>query len=75
MWKWKIIDKLSEILLNMTHNYSRQSSVKEGLISLGTGIIFGATSALAGHPFDTIKTKMQVSKELLNEHSGYIKTV
>ncbi|CAK8985624.1 unnamed protein product [Durusdinium trenchii] len=32
---------------------------KEGAIALGTGILYGATNALVGHPMDTIKAKMQ----------------
>ena len=35
---------------------------KEGLIGLGAGAFFGATSVAIGQPFDTIKTKMQVQK-------------
>ena len=29
------------------------------MIGLGTGVLYGTTSVLVGHPFDTIKTKMQ----------------
>ena len=35
------------------------SSLEEGLISLTCGILYGATSVIVGHPFDTVKTKMQ----------------
>ena len=31
---------------------------KEGLIAAVTGILFGASNTIIGHPFDTIKTKM-----------------
>eukprot|EP00794_Sanderia_malayensis_P016179 gene16179-17805_t len=43
----------------MTHNEQRQSPVREGLIGLGVGVLYGVTNVCAGHPFDTIKTKMQ----------------
>jgi solute carrier family 25 carnitine/acylcarnitine transporter 20/29 len=43
----------------MTHNEKRSHWVKEGAIGLGTGILFGLTNVVVGHPFDTIKTKMQ----------------
>jgi solute carrier family 25 carnitine/acylcarnitine transporter 20/29 len=43
----------------MTHNHKRAEWHKEGLYSLLCGILFGATNTIVGHPFDTIKTKMQ----------------
>lgn len=43
----------------MTHNERRTSWWKEGLIAHGSGVFFGATSVAVGHPFDTVKTKMQ----------------
>jgi solute carrier family 25 carnitine/acylcarnitine transporter 20/29 len=42
----------------MTHNEKRSNWLREGLITTVTGIIFGATNTLTGHPFDTVKTKM-----------------
>ncbi len=44
----------------MTHNFERTSWYKEGALSLFTGVLYGSTSIIVGHPFDTIKTKMQV---------------
>lgn len=44
----------------MTHSHKRAEWHKEGLYSLITGFLFGATNTIVGHPFDTIKTKMQV---------------
>ncbi|XP_064627000.1 uncharacterized protein LOC135487308 [Lineus longissimus] len=43
----------------MTHNEERSHWVKEGTIGLGVGILYGVTNVCVGHPFDTIKTKMQ----------------
>ena len=40
-----------------------------------TGILYGATNTIVGHPFDTIKTKMQAQAEHLNSHAGYVKTI
>ena len=59
----------------MTHDYKRTSWYKEGAISLFTGFLFGAANTLVGHPFDTIKTKMQAQTEHLASNSGYIDTV
>ncbi|KAI8618071.1 mitochondrial carrier domain-containing protein [Chytriomyces sp. MP71] len=43
----------------MAHSEKRAHWLKEGAIGLGTGILYGVTSVTVGHPFDTIKTKMQ----------------
>ncbi|XP_078657745.1 uncharacterized protein LOC144903474 [Branchiostoma floridae x Branchiostoma belcheri] len=43
----------------MTHNEDRTHWLKEGLIGLGVGVLYGTTSVTVGHPLDTIKTKMQ----------------
>jgi len=50
----------------MTHNEKRSHWVKEGGIGLATGILFGLTNVVVGHPFDTIKTKMQAQKGFEN---------
>jgi hypothetical protein len=42
----------------MSHSHKRTHAHKEGLYSLITGFLYGATNTLVGHPFDTIKTKM-----------------
>lgn len=47
----------------MTHNEKRTTWWKEGLAALFSGGVYGITNALAGHPLDTVKTKMQVIKE------------
>jgi solute carrier family 25 carnitine/acylcarnitine transporter 20/29 len=41
------------------HDEKRVEWYREGLYSLITGFLFGATNSFVGHPFDTIKTKMQ----------------
>ncbi|XP_064477054.1 mitochondrial substrate carrier family protein L-like isoform X1 [Ornithodoros turicata] len=43
----------------MTHNEERSHWFKEGAIGLGVGVLYGLTNTCVGHPFDTIKTKMQ----------------
>lgn len=43
----------------MTHAEKRTDWLKEGGISLGTGILYGGTNAIVGHPMDTVKAKMQ----------------
>lgn len=43
----------------MTHNELRTHWFKEGVIALGAGVLYGLTNVAVGHPFDTIKTKMQ----------------
>ena len=43
----------------MTHNEKRSNWIREGIIMTINGIIFGGTNTLTGHPFDTVKTKMQ----------------
>ena len=51
---------------------------KEGGLTLLTGTLFGATSVLVGHPFDTIKTKMQAqASHMVSEQSKpkYLETV
>lgn len=43
----------------MTHTEKRSSWYREGAIAFGTGILYGATNAVVGHPMDTVKAKMQ----------------
>ena len=48
----------------MTHNEKRSNSwVKEGMAALISGVVYGISNVLTGHPLDTVKTKMQVVKE------------
>jgi solute carrier family 25 carnitine/acylcarnitine transporter 20/29 len=47
----------------MTHNEKRTVWWKEGLAALISGVCYGISNVLVGHPLDTIKTKMQVLHE------------
>jgi len=60
----------------MTHNEKRAHWLKEGGIGLGVGILYGVTNVAAGHPFDTIKTKMQAQPgfERLGMTKAFVKT-
>lgn len=53
----------------MTHNEARLVWYKEGLYSLISGAIFGASSIVIGHPLDTVKTKMQAQVEYMDNRS------
>ncbi len=43
----------------MTHSENRGSWQKEAVLGLFAGIFYGFTNVIVGHPFDTVKTKMQ----------------
>ena len=51
----------------MSHNHDRDEWHREFLFSLFSGMLYGATSVVVGHPFDTIKTKMQAQSEYLTK--------
>ena len=55
----------------MTHNEKRDSVWKEFLATTISGIVYGTTNTLVGHPLDTIKTKMQAQ----SGHMGNISLV
>ena len=60
----------------MSHGEKRTIWWKEGLLSALTGILFGATNTLVGHPFDTIKTKMQAQRQYMGvDKITYIETI
>lgn len=42
---------------NGRHYHACEGSVV--LLGLGVGVLYGTTSVAVGHPFDTVKTKMQ----------------
>ena len=42
------------------------NAIEEGLWSLACGVLFGATTVIVGHPFDTIKTRMQADSVYRN---------
>lgn len=50
----------------MSHNEKRTNWAKEGVLGFATGVLFGVTSVCVGHPFDTIKTKMQAQQGFEN---------
>ncbi|XP_023218089.1 mitochondrial ornithine transporter 1-like isoform X2 [Centruroides sculpturatus] len=56
----------------MTHNELRTHWFKEGVIALGAGVLYGLTNVAVGHPFDTIKTKMQAQSGF--EKTGMVQT-
>jgi solute carrier family 25 (mitochondrial carnitine/acylcarnitine transporter), member 20/29 len=56
------------------HDEKRVEWYKEGLYSLITGFLFGATNSFVGHPFDTIKTKMQAQRDFIGK-MGYIDSI
>ena len=59
----------------MTHTHKRTDWKREGLYSLITGFLFGGTNTLVGHPFDTIKTKMQAQTEFLSNKQGMVSII
>eukprot|EP00930_Biecheleria_cincta_P034282 TRINITY_DN23708_c0_g1_i1.p1 TRINITY_DN23708_c0_g1~~TRINITY_DN23708_c0_g1_i1.p1 ORF type:complete len:301 (-),score=37.36 TRINITY_DN23708_c0_g1_i1:454-1311(-) len=63
----------------MTHNFERKAWYQEGAVALGTGILYGATNAVVGHPMDTVKSKMQAQSGFIHGQSssmlGVIKRV
>jgi len=52
----------------MTHTEKRATWYKEGALALGTGVLYGATNALVGHPMDTVKAKMQAQSGFMKGH-------
>ncbi len=60
----------------MTHNHKRTNWYKEGLYTMVCGFLYGSTNAIVGHPFDTIKTKMQAQTDFINTGGhGYRKSI
>lgn len=53
----------------MTHNEKRSNPFKEAQLALFTGGLFGAAHTVSGHPLDTIKSRMQLSKDYLKLNS------
>ena len=52
------------------HNEKRTDWKKEAGIQCFVGGIYGGTNTLVGHPFDTIKTKMQAQTEHMSASGG-----
>ena len=59
----------------MSHGEKRTVWWKEGLISAFTGCLFGLTNTVVGHPFDTVKTKMQAQSQHMGVKVGYVETI
>ena len=57
----------------MTHNEKRSHWIKEGSAALLTGVLYGISNVLVGHPLDTIKTKIQTLKAF--EGKGLVFTI
>ena len=55
----------------MSHNHERDEWHREFFFSLFSGMLYGATSVVVGHPFDTIKTKMQAQSEYLTKAGSW----
>lgn len=47
----------------MSHEQKRSSWEKEFLYAAICGFLYGGTNTVVGHPFDTVKTKMQTQTE------------
>uniref|UniRef100_A0A6V0GCZ8 Mitochondrial carrier protein n=1 Tax=Zooxanthella nutricula TaxID=1333877 RepID=A0A6V0GCZ8_9DINO len=57
----------------MTHAEKRAQWYKEGGIAFGTGVLYGATNAVVGHPMDTVKAKMQAQSGFMKgEDAGMV---
>jgi solute carrier family 25 carnitine/acylcarnitine transporter 20/29 len=52
------------------HSEKRQSWYKEGALTALTGFLYGGSNTLVGHPFDTIKTKMQAESGHMSGSKG-----
>ena len=59
----------------MTHSEERGSWKKEALIGWFAGVLYGATNVIVGHPFDTVKTKMQAQTQHMNYKVRYRTTL
>ena len=57
----------------MSHNQKRSDWKKEFVYAAIGGSCYGATVIAIGHPWDTVKTKMQTQSQHIK--SGYIDTV
>ena len=59
----------------MTHNEKRSTWQKEFLYTSITGFLFGGTNTIVGHPFDTVKTKMQAQTKHMTQQARYLPTI
>lgn len=49
----------------MSHNHERSHWYVESVLSLISGMAYGVTSIVVGHPMDTVKTKMQAQSNYI----------
>ena len=62
----------------MFNNQKQLNWYHEGALTLMTGTLYGGTSVIVGHPFDTVKTKMQAQSSHMATASrspGYFETI
>jgi len=60
------------------HNEKRSHWQREAAIQCFTGCLYGASATIVGHPFDTIKTKMQAQSGFMGKEGvsmGYVQSV
>ena len=61
------------------HTEKRADWLIEAKITLACGFLYGITNTIAGHPFDTIKTKMQAQEGHMatanNKGPGFISSL
>ena len=58
----------------MTHSEPRTVWWKEGIFAVFGGIVYGATNVIVGHPFDTIKTKLQAERQHMSSEATVTST-
>lgn len=55
---------------NLDKLSTNNSHLMSTLSSIGAGSFAGAIGILVGHPFDSLKTRMQVGKGFTSNHTG-----
>ena len=58
----------------MSHDQKRSDWKKEFIYAAICGVLYGGTNTIVGHPFDTIKTKMQTQSEHMGLKKGVMET-
>lgn len=51
----------------MSHGEKSASPLKEGMLGILTGSLFGLTNAVVGQPFDTVKTMLQAQDQYMKK--------
>lgn len=72
--KWLNIFKFPVMIMTLVHYFGK--CVEKKIFKL-VGVLYGTTSVAVGHPFDTIKTKMQAQRGFETEgmFRSFAKTV